>query len=147
VYDENLRRIGDAVQFTLRARFSQEDALAELVAEEPDIASLREAIAGSSEDETRTERIRLGELIVKGLQRKAAAEAPPIREALVPLAREVVERDPSQAEDVIELAALVERDHQEEFEQAAERLAREAAGRIMFRLLGPQAPYDFTGGA
>ena len=145
LYEENLRRIGDAAQFSLQARFVRDAVLAELINEEPEIASLREAISGTSEDETRNERIRLGELIVQGLQRKAADEAPRIRSALEPLAKETVEREAGQAEDVLDLAVLVERPRQAEFEQTAEALAREGAGRLTFRLIGPQAPYDFTG--
>lgn len=145
LYAESLRRVDSAVQFSLRARFVRDAIIGELVAEQPEIASLREAISGTDETETRDERIRLGELVVQGLQRKAAEEAPRIRAALEPLARELMEREATQAEDVVEFAALVDRDRQEEFEQAAEELARQGAGRITFRLLGPQAPYDFTG--
>lgn len=145
LYEENLRRVDDAAQFSLQARFIRDAVLSELITEEPEIARLREAISGSSEDQTRDERIRLGELVVEGIRRKAAAEAPRIRAALEPLARETVEREASQAEDVLDLAALVERSKQGEFEDAAESLARDAAGRITFRLVGPQAPYDFTG--
>ncbi|WP_138444983.1 GvpL/GvpF family gas vesicle protein [Sinomonas susongensis] len=145
LYEENLRRIGDAAQFSLHARFVRDTVLGELIREEAEIASLREAISGTSEDETRDERIRLGELIVQGLQRKAEAEAPRIRSVLEPLSRETVEREIGQAEDILDLAALVERERQAEFEQAAESLAQESAGRITFRLIGPQAPYDFTG--
>lgn len=147
LYEENLRRIGDAAQFSLQARFVRDAVLAELISEEPEIASLREAISGTSEDETRDERIRLGELIVQGLQRKAEAEAPRIRSALEPLAQETIEREIGQAEDILDLAALVERARQAEFEQVAESLAQESAGRIAFRLIGPQAAYDFTGEA
>ena len=145
LYAESLRRVEGSVQFSLRARFLRDVVLAELVEEQPEIASLREAIQGTSEAETRDERIRLGELVVQGLQRKAAEEAPRIRAALEPHVRELVERESAQAEDVVELAALVDRDQQDQFEQAAEELARQGAGRITFRLLGPQAPYDFTG--
>ena len=146
-HEAQFARVGDAAQFTLHARFVRDQALSELVEEDPEISSLREVISGSSEDETRNERIRLGELVVRGLQRKSEEEAQPIREALAPLALEVVEREPGQADDVIELAALVERGRQEAFERAAEELARRSAGRMTLRLLGPQAPYDFMGGA
>jgi hypothetical protein len=144
LYEENMQRVRDAVQFFLRACFVPDVVLAELVSEDSEIASLREAISGTSEDETREERIRLGQLVVEGLQRKAEAETPQILDTLTPLAKEIVERERGQAEDVIELAALVERSAQARFEDAAEELARKAAGRITFRLMGPQAPYDFV---
>jgi len=39
---------------------------------------------------------------------------------------------------------LVERERQEEFEDAVEGVGEELAGRVRLRLLGPVAPYDFT---
>ena len=147
LFEEHFARVGDAAQFTLQGRFVREQVLAELVDEEPEIAALSRTISGTSEDETREERIRLGELVVHGLERKAAGEADPIRAGLAPLALEVVEHEPGQADDVIELALLVERQRQADFERAAEDLARRLAGRVTLRLLGPQAPYDFVSGA
>ena len=146
-YEDAFGRVGDAVQFSLRGRFDRDAVLTELVSEQPEIAALRRATSGRSEMETRDERIRLGELVVRGLQEKAEAEAPMIRAALEPLAREIVDLESAQAEDVVNLAALVERGRQAAFETAAEELARKAAGRISFRLVGPQAPYDFAGGS
>ena len=47
-------------------------------------------------------------------------------------------------EDVVNAAFLVERERQEEFENAVEGVGEELAGRVRLRLLGPVAPYDFT---
>jgi hypothetical protein len=57
----------------------------------------------------------------------------------------MVVREAGQADDVVELAALVDNGSQMQFERKAENLAKKFAGRITFRLLGPQAPYDFVG--
>ena len=144
-YAQQLASVQDVVQFTLQARYARETVIAELVAEEPEIAALREATAGRSEDESRNERIRLGELVVRGLERKSGQDAQHIAEALRGRARDVVIRRSGEAETVLELAALVERGSEDSFEQAASDLAERHAGRITFRLLGPQAPYDFVG--
>jgi hypothetical protein len=89
--------------------------------------------------------MRLGELVVQGLERKAEADARPILAALDGAAREVAVHERRSADDVIELAALVDRDRSEAFERTAERLAEQQAGRMRIRLVGPQAPYDFVG--
>ena len=144
-YAQQLESVQDVVQFTLQARYAREAVIAELVGEEPEIAALRQATAGRSEDESRDERIRLGELVVRGLERKSGRDAQTIADALHGLARDVVVRRSGEAETVLELAALVERGSEESFERAAAALAEQHAGRITFRLLGPQAPYDFVG--
>ncbi|MFD1212391.1 GvpL/GvpF family gas vesicle protein [Arthrobacter sp. GCM10027362] len=144
-YDAGLRRIGNAAQFTVRARYVRDVVLAEIVSDNPEVARLREATAGVSEEASHFDRVRLGELVVEDLRRKASSDSTAIVNALAPLARETVTREASQADDVVELAALVDRGSQEQFEREVGNLARNSAGRITFRLLGPQAPYDFVG--
>jgi len=144
-YAAGLQRVRNAAQFTVRARYVRDVVLAEIVDEDPEVARLREATAGLSEEASHFDRVRLGELVVEALRRKASEDSTAIVNALTPLARETVTREASQADDVVELAALVDRGSQQQFEQELENLAKKSAGRITFRLLGPQAPYDFVG--
>ena len=144
-YLERLSRIEGAAQFTVRARYVEEVVLAEVIAENPEVARLREATTGRTEEEAYPQLIELGRLVADGIGRKAEVDARSVSERLSPLARQVVIRDRNGTEDVIEFVALLERDAQAEFEHAVEGLAAESAGRITFRLLGPQAPYDFVG--
>ena len=67
---EELDRLGDAVQYTLTVRYRQEAVIAELVEEQPEIRRLREATAGAAPDAAYYERIRLGELVVNGFEQK-----------------------------------------------------------------------------
>lgn len=145
-FDAAVGRVDGAVQLTLTVRYREDVALAELVREDPRIARLREETAGTPESASRSAKLRLGELVVHGLDRKAEADAARILDGLRPLARETVVRERRQADEVLELAALVDRDAAESFEAACDRLAGAFAGRATFRLLGPQAPYDFVGG-
>jgi hypothetical protein len=144
-YLDRLRRIEGAAQFTVRARYVEDVVLAEVISENPEVARLREATAGKTEDEAYYDLIELGRLVADDVGRKAAVDARAVAERLSPLARDTVIRDRRGSEEVIELVALVERDAQAEFERAVDGLAAETAGRIAFRLLGPQAPYDFVG--
>jgi len=64
-------------------------------------------------------------------------------ERLEPLAVATVSNQLAAPEEVVNVAFLVERDRQEEFENAVEGVGEELAGRVRLRLLGPVAPYDF----
>jgi Gas vesicle synthesis protein GvpL/GvpF len=144
-FDAAVGRVDGAVQFTLTVRYRQDVALAELVREDPRIARLRQQTAGTPEAAFRSAKLQLGELVVQGLDRKAEADAAHVLDALRPLARETAVRDRRQADEVVELAALVDRDRVEAFEAACDGLAATFADRTTVRLLGPQAPYDFVG--
>lgn len=143
-YAEHLRSLAGAVQFTVRAQYVEQTVLAELVNEEPEIRELREATRDQPEDATYYARIRLGELVVKGFDRKREADAARLVDAIAPFALELRQRETGQVDDVVEAAALVGRDKQEAFEDALDALAARTADRIVFRLVGPQAPYDFV---
>jgi hypothetical protein len=144
---DRLRDLAGVVQLTLRARFVQDAVIAQLVEEEPEIRRLREQTREHLEEETYQARIRLGELVVAGFDRKRAEHAEALERAAAPHAVELRRRPTSQVDDVAEIAALVPRDGVKAFEDALERYAARTAGLVAVRLVGPQAPYDFVEGA
>lgn len=119
--------------------------LNEVVAENPEVSRLRDATRGESSEATYYERIRLGELIVGQMQDKAKQDAGRILEAIRPLVRDLRMRETSQAEDVLDVALLVPHEDRSTFEDALEQVAATMHDRVTFRLVGPQAPYDFAG--
>jgi len=144
-YLETLQRLEGTAQYTVRARYIRDEVLADLVEEDPEVARLREAIAGTTEDETRQERIELGELIVNAFDRLRVVDAQQIVDAVSPTVEDLVEQEGGQVEDVVALAVLVHRDSAADFEDALETVAEQLHEKIHFQLLGPQAPYDFVG--
>jgi hypothetical protein len=141
-YDRVRAKVAGAVQYALSVRYLEEVALAELVREDREIARLRER---TSRNDSQSEKMLLGERVVTGLERKAEADARRVVDAL-PAARQVLRQERAQPETVVELVALVDRDGMATFEAGVERLAAQHADRMRFRLLGPQAPYDFVSG-
>jgi hypothetical protein len=135
--------VAGAVQYAVSVRYVEDVALAELVREDREIARLRERT--SRNDGLRADKMRLGELVVNGLERKADSDAVRVLNAL-PRVRQVRRRNREQPDAVVDVAALVDRDAAAAFEQGVERLAAQHASRMRFRLLGPQAPYDFVSG-
>ena len=144
-YQDTLERLSHTVQYTVRARYIRDEVLADLIEDDPQVAELREAIAGTTEDETREERIQLGELVVGAFGCIRPEHAQVIVEAVRPTVKDLRENEGGQVEDVVELAVLVDRDNVSEFEEALEVAAEQLHTRINFQLLGPQAPYDFVG--
>jgi len=139
-----LRRVERRVQMTLKAYYDEERLLREIVEREPEVARLREQLRERPEQESRDDRVRLGELVEAAVeqarQRDAAALLEAVRPVTVAGATDPLEREYM----VLNAPLLVERERLREFEQAVERLADEHAGRIRFRLLGPMPAYSFV---
>lgn len=140
-YAELLAELAGTVQYTLRARYLQEPILQEIAAEDREIQELSTSMR---EQPVYAQSVRLGELVVAGMRRKAAADAAALLDALAPHTRAVETREPGTPEDVLDAALLVDRAGQKELEDAVEALGKRASGRIKMRLIGPQAPYDFV---
>jgi Gas vesicle synthesis protein GvpL/GvpF len=130
-------------QFTLTGRYEQDAVLREVLQGDEEIRALREKVRGLPEDASYYDRVRLGELLVQALEQRREVEGAEITETLAPFAVATVTNQLAAPEDVINVAFLVERERQKEFENAVEGVGEELAGRVRLRLLGPVAPYDF----
>ena len=146
-FEEILDRLEGRRQFNLRASYVEEAVLADLVATDPEIRALRERTRGLPEEASYGERVRLGELVARALEDRSADDAAMLLDAVVPLAAEhVVRREPS-AEQVLDVALLVDDSRSEELVGRLEDLAEAVHERIRMSLLGPLAAYDFVGDA
>ena len=143
----SLAALGGTMQYTLRVRYEQDVLLPEILHEDPGLARLQQEIGGTTEDETRDQRIALGEGIVAAFDARREADAQELLELFEPLARDLVQHDVGAADDVLSVAALVSRERAAPFEAAVEEAAEHRHPRMRVRLLGPQAPYDFVEGS
>ena len=141
-----LEELEGCVQFTLMGRYEQDAILREVVAGDNRIRALSHVVRVLPEDAAYFERVRLGELIVEALDERRRIEGAQIVERLRPLAVTTTSNPLAAAEDLVNEAFLVERKRQQKFDDAVEEMGKELVGRVRLRLLGPVAPYDFTGG-
>ncbi|SKC72111.1 GvpL/GvpF family gas vesicle protein [Krasilnikoviella flava] len=139
-----LRALAGTVQFTVFARYREEAVLAQLVAEDPEIRHLRSITRGRSEVSTYHERLRLGELVVAGLERRRARDEQLVVAAVSAFTQASRAHEVTRSGDVADLALLVRREDAVPLEDALEGLAAQVADRMSVRLVGPQAPYDFA---
>ncbi|MEV0283193.1 GvpL/GvpF family gas vesicle protein [Kribbella sp. NPDC050820] len=131
-------------QFTIRARYDEQQILTEVVAENPEIARLRAATRDQPGDAAYGERVRLGELVARALEAKSAEDGRALLTELERLVAAINVRESAGLDRLLDAALLVADDRRDEFEQAVEKLAEAYAGRAQLRLVGPTAPYDFV---
>lgn len=143
-FAEALDELEGRAEYVVKCRYVEEAILAEVLAENPEAAQLREAIRGKSEDAGRDDRIALGELINNSIAAKREEDTRKVVDALNELGFDVNLREPTHEEDAAHVACLAETAKQGELENAISRLASVWSGRVNVRLLGPLAPYDFV---
>lgn len=139
-----LKEAEGRAQYVVKGRYVEQAALAQVLAEVPEAARLAEQIRGKDQNATRPERIRLGEIVNKAIMAKRKADTRALGEVVAPHCVASVVREPTHELDAVHLALLVEITRQDDLERALSDLASDWDGRVEIRLLGPQAPYDFT---
>jgi hypothetical protein len=139
-----LNDLAGKVEFNVRGVYEEDVVLREVVSEDSEIARLREAVRGRSEDGTYYERIRLGELVAQAVERRRERDAQAIIDLLAPASLAVDVGAPAHERVVVTASFLVERDHLDAFDELLEAVARDQFGRIRFKLTGPRAPHSFV---
>ena len=136
-----LKSVDGKVQMTLEVSYDESTVMREILASEPEIARLRDAVRDRGDEASQDERVRLGELVSTAVEQRRERDSADIIERLGPAALAMAP-GPLQSEFmVLNVAFLVARDQQ--FERAVEAVAEERRERMRFRLLGPMPAYDF----
>jgi hypothetical protein len=138
-FAEALEVVRGRVQYTVKVRYDQDAVLREVVAGSPDIRRLHGRTDHAGQ-------MRLGELVVRALERRRPEEASAVLTELIGAA-DVRVHDVSSPEEILDAAFLVDADHAAEFERRVEKSAAARHERLRMQLIGPSAPYDFAGGA
>jgi hypothetical protein len=142
--EAQLREMDGKVEVTIKGIHDEEAILREVIAENREIAELREGIQGKPEAATYYERIRLGELVAAALDEKRAAMAPQIVERLAPFAVDVRVGEPVHERMAVNASFLVERSRLDEFDEAVDRIGAQLAGRVQLKYTGPLPPHSFV---
>jgi hypothetical protein len=146
-HDELLAILGELAghaQFTVRARYDEQQILTEVVAENAEIAQLRALTRERPDASSYGERVRLGELVARALEAKSIEDGRRLLAELERYATAVNVRESAGLDRLLDVALLVDDSRRAEFEEAVEALAAEFAGRARLKLVGPTAPYDFV---
>jgi hypothetical protein len=145
-FDELLSSLEGRAQFNLRATYHEAGILQEVVAENREIAELRELTRDRDPDSVHPQLVRLGELVAHAVEGKRDHDAVFVLEQVRALVDAEVVRTGKGVEQVFDASFLVADDRRAEFEELLESLAEGMHERIGLQLTGPLPPYDFVGG-
>jgi len=133
-----LQELRNRVELRVSAHYREEAILAEIVRENPRVASLR---GGSSQPEL----LALGEVVADELRARTSRDARVILDRLGSLAVDHEIDDEPIEHQVLRASFLVERKRVPAFDTAMDELASGQAGRIDFMYVGPLPPHSFVG--
>jgi Gas vesicle synthesis protein GvpL/GvpF len=139
-----LDRFDGRVQMTLKVDYREDAVLREILAAEPEIARLREAVGGSSEQESHDAKIKLGEMVSAAIEERRQRDSAEILEELKPVSVACVPQPAESELMVLNAPLLVEREQLDAFQEAVDEAATPRAELMHFKLLGPMPAYHFT---
>jgi hypothetical protein len=143
-FAQALNALEGHAEYIVKGRYDEDTILREVISESAEAQQLREQMAGMSEDAGREARMALGEIVVKAIDAKRAADTDKAVKALDDVAKQVNVRDPSHELDAVNVAVLAKVDQEDELQAKVNDLAENWGGRVDVRLLGPLAAYDFV---
>jgi hypothetical protein len=141
---EQLARFSGRVEINIRATYEEEIVMREVLAENPQIASLRESVRAKPQDAAYYERIELGERVAEAIERKRELDAGQIVAALAVVADAVELSAPGHERVALNASFLVARDRLKDFDGVLDAFAEGQGGRLRFKYTGPLPPHSFV---
>jgi Gas vesicle synthesis protein GvpL/GvpF len=139
-----LQYVENRVEARLKAFYVEETVLGEIVAEQPQIAALRQRTQALPPDATYYERIQLGELVASALAAKRERDGQEILARLAPLAVDHVVEEEQHEWSLLTASFLLERSELDGFSSAVSAIAAGADDRLQVRFVAPLPPYSFV---
>lgn len=140
---DTLGWIHDKVEVEVAATWDTEQVLRE-ISTEPEIMRARDVTASGPGQRSLEERIRLGQMVKASMDRRRDSHRERMISFLKPVAVDVQPNALVSDEMVMNVAFLVERANQEEFDGRVRQLNDLFHDQINFRIIGPLPPYSFA---
>jgi hypothetical protein len=141
---EALRAVRGRIELGLNVIWDRDRVSSDLEANHETIRSLKEEIATAGGGSTYSSRVQLGRLVEETLDARAKDLMSGVHESLRPLS--VASRGGKLVGDnmILNVAFLVERAREDEFNHAVEGLTARYDGLLSFKYTGPWPPYSFV---
>ncbi len=146
-YDEFTQLLGqmqDRIELGLKAYWYEDVVLNAVLEENDGIRKLRDSLIGKSVTESHFERIRLGEAIAEALNAKRVETEEMLLSRIRPYVCKTKTNKVISERMVLNAAFLVDRKNEPELDVVIEQLSEDFNGRLMFKYVGPVAPYNFV---
>jgi len=143
-FSDVLVKIRDKIELGLKVLWDRDLVVAEVEAEDPAIAGLREEITNTERGSTYFARMQLGRLVETALEERAQRFVSDIYDTLRPFSVASRSNKVIGENMILNAAFLVERANEEQFDIAVRELSARYSDMLQFKYTGPWPPYNFV---
>jgi len=141
---EQLQRVAGKVEMGLRVRWDVPNIFEFLVDTHAELRDMRDRIVGSGRMATHDEKIEIGSMFDRTLNRDRARLTEEVQQFLYPVSAEMKVNKCKDEYEVMNLACLVRREHLDAFSNAIFDAAKLFDDKYSFDFGGPWAPHNFV---
>jgi hypothetical protein len=144
VLARQLKRVAGKVEMGLRAVWEVTNIFDYFVTIKPELRAARDRVFGRHGQPSQDEQIELGRVFERLLAEERAGHTRTVAEALAGCCAEIKELAPRDEREVMNLACLIDRDRQPQFEASVFDAASHFDNNFAFDYSGPWAPHSFA---
>lgn len=141
---EQLHRVQNKVEMGLRVSWSVQNVFEYFVTTHPDLRMTRDRFFGGPREPSHDDKIELGRMFDRLLAEDREEHTDKVEDALSRYCREIKRNRSRNEREVMNLACLIERDAQKEFEESVFEAASLFTNDFTFDFNGPWAPHNFV---
>lgn len=139
-----LKQMEGKVEFGLKVTWDRDEIIEELKREHEEIHRFHQEITRKHLQSTYLARMQLGRMIDKALAERSAQYVREIYEGLRDACVASRDNKPIGDKMILNAAFLIQREREEEFDAAVNKVARKFGTRLKFKYTGPWPPYNFV---
>ena len=133
----------DTIEIDVAVTVADFDSFLREISQQEEIRQFKESLLSKKGGVTMDDRMEIGVMVKKHIDRQRQIFADRIQAALARTARNCRNHDVMDDRMVLNAAFLVERSRRQEFDEQVGDLDAEFEGKLNFRCVGPLAPYSF----
>lgn len=141
---DTLRQVTRCVEMGLRVTWDVPNIFEYFVDTHPELRAARDRFLTGHREPSQNDKIEVGRLFDRLLSEDRETHAERVEEILAPHCVEIKRNTPRNEREVVNLACLVKRERQEEFEAAVFEAAQLFDNRYAFDYNGPWPPHNFV---
>ena len=140
---ETMEKAGDKIEIDIVATWSDFPSILKEVGEEKEIKEFKERLLASQKEITITEQMKIGLMVKKAFDIRKEKYAEKIKNTLETLSKDLKMHELMDDKMVSNIAFLINKTQQNEFDRKIEALNTEFHDELNFRCVGPLPPYSF----
>lgn len=136
-------KIFDKIEIDVAATWSDFSAVLKEIGEEEEIKKFKQAVLNKKEGITIDDQMKIGVMVKKTLDEKREKYANKIQASLSKVSEAINVHDPMDDKMVVNIAFLINKERQKDFDKKIEELNTEFEEKLNFRCICPLPPYSF----